>query len=91
MKKLHASLLAIVVLVTSSCSSTGLFQKRQNANAFCPSSALVEMEEYTIEGPADKSRRAFELWVNDLATKYPKLYLAQSQLQECWKHYHGES
>lgn len=54
---------------------------------FCPSSAIVDVAEYEIEGPADNSQRALKLFTNELATKYPELLGSYEQLLECWNFY----
>lgn len=62
-------------------------RQAKHADNFCPAAAVVDPTTYEIEGPADKSRASFELWVNDLATKYPDLKMRYELLLECWEHY----
>lgn len=66
-------------------------QKRQSPEAYCPSAAIVDPEDYVIKGPADKSRASFELWVNELAVKYPDLKMRYALLLDCWTFYSEES
>lgn len=54
---------------------------------FCPSSAIVDVEVYKVEGPADNSRASVDAWINDVVVKYPDLLLRYKQLQECWFYY----
>ena len=87
MRLLKNLTLLTALFLMSSCSSTGVFQKRHTDSMFCPSSAIVDVEFYKIEGPADNSRASVDVWINDLATKYPDLLMRYDQLQECWLYY----
>lgn len=50
----------------------------------CPSSAIIDTKEYTVEDLKTNSDEEFKGWSADLATKYPVLMRAYVTLKDCY-------
>ncbi|WQZ00963.1 TraF protein [Stenotrophomonas phage StenR_269] len=50
----------------------------------CPSSAVVDTREFTVEELRTNSDQEFKGWSADLATKYPVLLRAYVSLKDCY-------
>ena len=85
----YLSLLLIICI--SGCS---MFQSKGSPDDrtpfVCDSSAYVEKKDFELPNLTSASQKAYDSWVNGMASKYPILLNSYVTLFECVSRYHPE-
>lgn len=75
------------VMLLTSCRSVPVSKQP----VFCPSSAFIDEKDYELGELETNSDKEFHKWAAVMASKYPNLKNAYSDLRECWDYYHGSN